>query len=233
MTEELKSLLTKELGLGIVIGLIIGIAVGYAVTPKVDITPFEQRISDLEGEVTDLQNDLENRSIQITDLQAQISERDSQISELESQIEDKDNQMAVLELQISEKESQAAALQNQMLQLQSQVRELEQLIPPYTKGEWNLVDSFQGISGVTTRYFYVGGTEIRLNWTWSSSVEKGAEFSILLYQQGQTIITEACLSLEEDGTTYVHNIEAASYYLKISEANLDQWNVTVEAWIPE
>ena len=233
MTEELKSLLTKELGLGIVIGLIIGIAVGYAVTPKVDITPFEQRISDLEGEVTNLQDDLENRSAQITGLQTQISEKDSQITELESEIEVKDDQLMALQLQITEKNSQIAGLQNQMSQLESQVEELERLVSPYPAGEWNLARSFQGNSGLTTDYFYIAGTEIRLNWTWSSSMEEYAELSIYLYREGETIITEQCLSLPKEGTTHVHDIEVGYYYLVIFQANLDEWNVTVEFRVPD
>lgn len=233
MKEELRSLAIRELGLGIVIGLIVGIAVGYAVTPQVDVTPFEQRISDLEVQVTDLQNDVENKSALIADLQTQISEKDSQISELQSQIETKTDWVTALELQISEKKNEVAALQDQMLQLQSKVGELEQLVPTYTKEVWNLVDSFQGTSGLTTDYFYVAGTELRLNWSWSSRVEECAEFSIYLCREGEGIFVDMCTSLPKEGTTHIHNVEAASYYLKISEANLDQWIVTVEFRIPD
>lgn len=233
MREELKSLSVKELGLGIVIGLIIGIAVGYAVTPKVDITPFEQRISELQGEVTDLQEDLENTSMQITDLQTQVSEKDSQIGDLESEIQTRDDLLTALQLQITEKNSQMASLQNQISQLESQVEELRRLVLPYPPGEWNLARSFQGNSGVTTDYFYIAGTEIRLNWTWSSGMEEYAELSIYLYREGETIITEQCLSLPKEGTTYVHDIEVGYYYLVISQANLDEWNVTVEFRAPD
>ena len=233
MKEELRSLSIKGLGLGAIAGLIIGIAVGYAVTPQVDVTPFEQRISDLEEQVADLQSEIDNRTLQIADLQTQISEKDSEISELQSQIETKDNQMAALQSQVSEKNSQIAALQNQISQLQSQVEELEQLVPPYTMGAWNLVASFQGNSGLTTEFFHVAGTELRLNWSWTSSVQENAEFSMYLYRQGETIITEASISLQQEGVTYVHDLEAAYYYLRISEANLDQWNVTIEVWLPE
>jgi len=233
MREELKSLSIKELGLGIVVGLIIGIAVGYVVTPKVDITPFEQRISDLEGEVTNLQDDLENRSMQITDLQTQVSEKDSQIDRLESEIETKDDQLTALHLQITQKSSQIASLQNQMSQLESQVEELKRLVLPYPPGEWNLARSFQGDSGLTTDYFYIAGTEIRLNWTWSSGMEEYADLSIYLYREGETIITESCMSLSKEGTTHVHDIEVGYYYLEIFQANLDEWNVTVEFRAPD
>jgi len=39
--------------------------------------------------------------------------------------------------------------------------------------------------------------------------------------------------LQEEGTTFAHSIASANYYLDISEANLDQWTVTVEVWMPE
>ncbi|MDH5794644.1 MAG: hypothetical protein OEZ24_00910 [Candidatus Bathyarchaeota archaeon] len=228
MREELKSLSIKELGLGIVIGLIIGIAIGYAVTPKVDVTPFEQRISDLEGQVANLQSDVENKSTQITGLQTQVSEKNSRITELQSDIETKVGQLTALQLQITEKNSQIAGLQNQISQLESRVEELERLVSPYPAGEWNLARSFQGNSGLTTDYFYIAGTELRLNWTWSSSIEEYAEFSIYLYREGETIIAEQCISLPKEGTTHIHDIEIGYYYLRISQANLEQWNVTVE-----
>ncbi len=233
MKEELMSIPIKGLALGILIGLIVGIAVGYAVTPKVDVTPFEEQISELEGQVAELQNDLDNKSAQILDFQAQIDEKDSQISELQSQIETASGQMTALLALISTKNSEIGDLLNQVSELQSQVEELKQLIPPYTRGEWNLVESFQGISGLTTDYFYIGGAELRLNWTWTSSTEEFAGFSIQLYQQGQTVIKDAWSSLQKEGTTRAHNIESANYFLKIIAINLDQWNVTVEVYIPD
>ena len=233
MKEELRSLPLKELGLGIVIGLIIGIAVGYAVTPKVDVTQYEQQISELEGQVTYLQNEVENRSIQIDNLTLQVSKKENQIAELQSEVETKNNQMMALQVQVNEKNSYIAALQNQVEQLQSQLVELRQMVSPYTEGEWNLIETFQGSSGLTTDYFYVAGPELLLNWSWTSSVEEYAEFNVYVYRRGETAYTEACMSLGKNETTHVHNIEPGYYYLKIVQANLDQWNITVEVWIPE
>jgi capsule polysaccharide export protein KpsE/RkpR len=233
MKEELKSLPVKELGLGIVIGLIIGIAVGYAVTPKVDITQFEQRISELEGQVTNLQNEVENKSTQIDDWKLQVSEKESQISELQSEVETKKNQTMALQVQVNKKNSEIAALENLVEQLQSQLVELRQMVSPYTEGEWNLVGTFQGSSGLTTDYFYVAGPELLLNWSWTSSVEEYAEFNVYIYRKGETAYTEACMSLGKNETTRIHDIEPGYYYLKIVQANLDQWNITVEVWIPE
>jgi len=72
---------------------------------------------------------------------------------------------------------------------------------------------------------------LRINWKWTSSVEEYASFSIYLYKEGQTFATEMLVFLQKEGTTYIHNVKVANYYLEISEANLDQWKVTVEVFI--
>ena len=74
---------------------------------------------------------------------------------------------------------------------------------------------------------------MRLNYTWTSTVEEFASFSISLYKKGQTIATEWLFNLQKTGTTFVHNVDIANYYLEISEANLDYWTVTIEVFIEE
>jgi hypothetical protein len=131
-----------------------------------------------------------------------------------------------LQNQIAQKDSQIQALQQK-------VSDLETLLGPIKKGDWNLIKTFQGSSGVKTDYFYVGGSELRISWTWVSSNEQYASFNIYLYKQGQSSYTEAFLFLQDNGTTFAHNIASASHYLDITEANLDQWTVSVEVWIPK
>ena len=207
--EERSSLSIKALGIGLAIGLIVGLGLGYMISPAgVGTTELEQQIGVLEGQVDNLQDQLENKDTQISNLQAQI---------------------AALESQTSEKDSQIASLQSQISELESQIDELQKLMPPIRKGEWNLITTFQGKSETTTDYYYVAGTELRINWTWASSVEEFARFGMSLYKEGQTTPTEWLFDLQKEGTSHVHNIEAADYYLDISEANLDQWGVTVEA----
>lgn len=159
------------------------------------------------------------QTIQTQNLQNQINALQSQISQKESQIQ-------TLQNQISEKDSQIQTLQQQ-------VSELETLIGPIRKGDWNLVATFDGSSEVITDYFYVMGTDLRINWTWVSSYEQYAYFSTSIYKEGETFSTKSFLDLQDQGTTFVHNLETGNYYLKIGEANLDYWSVTVETWIAE
>jgi len=153
-------------------------------------------------------------------------EKNNQISQLQSQISEKESQITVLQSQITD-------LKSQVSELQSEIEELEKLLPTLKRGTWNLIETFSGKSGVTTDYFYVAGTELRINWTWSSSAEEYAGFSFYLYREGQTTWTSSLFNLQKEGTNYIHNIKSASYYLDILEANLDQWTVTIEVWIQE
>lgn len=146
--------------------------------------------------------------------------------DLQNQIDNLQSQVDDLQDQIGQKDSQIQALQEQ-------ISNLETLLGPIRKGAWNLIETFQGSSGLKTDYFYVSGADLRINWTWVSSVEQFAFFSIYLYKQGQTVYTEVFPYLQNEGTTFAHNILLAYYYLDINEANLDQWMVTIEVWIPE
>ena len=150
----------------------------------------------------------------------------TQAQDLQNQIDNLQNQVSSLQNQITQKDSQIQTLQQE-------VNGLEALLGPIRKGDWNLIETLQGSSGLKTDYFHVVGTELRINWTWVSSIEQFASFSIYLYKEGQSVYTEALLFLQDEGTTFAHNIESAYYYLDISGANLDQWTVTVEVWIPE
>ena len=150
-----------------------------------------------------------------------------------TQTQDLQNQINSLQSQVDNLQNQVTQKDSQIQALQQQVSDLETLLGPIRKGDWNLIETFQGSSGLKTDYFYVAGTDLRINWTWVSSIEQFASFSISLYKQGQSIYTEAFLFLQDEGTTFAHNIASANYYLDISEANLDQWTVTVEVWIPE
>src|SRR3989337_397902 len=81
----------------------------------------------------------------------------TQTQNLQNQINDLQNQVNDLQNQINQKN-------NQIQTLQGQVDELQTLLGPIRKGAWNLIKTFQGSSGVKTDYFYIGGTELRINW---------------------------------------------------------------------
>lgn len=70
-------------------------------------------------------------------------------------------------------------------------------------------------------------------WTWTSGVPEYAGFSFSLYKEGETIWTVFEFDLDSVGTTHVHNLKTANYYLEISEANINEWTITVEVWIPD
>jgi len=146
--------------------------------------------------------------------QNQIIDLQNQISDLQSQLSERDGQVQTLQDQISEKTSEIQTLQQK-------VSDLEALLGPIKRGDWNLIETFQGSSGLKTDYFNVAGADLRINWTWSSSIEQFALFSISLYKEGHSIYTEFFLDLQDVGTTFAHNISSDNYYLDISAANLD------------
>ena len=130
-------------------------------------------------------------------------------------------------------------MQNQLTQkderiqtLQAQIVELESDLGTVKKGAWNVVESFGGSSGFTTDYFYVAGTELRINWIAYTGVEESIVFSISVYKEGQSEALEAFTNLQDEGTVFLQNIEKGNYYLDISEDKVDQWSITVETWIP-
>lgn len=101
-----------------------------------------------------------------------------------------------------------------------------------TRGAWNLVKSYTGSTYVDSPYFYIPGSEVRLNYT-NTGDPTFALFSFYLYQQGQSAYTYALTSIPNvTGTTYAHNIASGQYYLKVGAANLKSWAITIEVWVP-
>lgn len=130
-------------------------------------------------------------------------------------------------------------MQNQLTQkndqiqtLQDQITVLENDLGTVKKGAWNVVESFGGSSGFATDYFYVAGTEIRINWVAYSSIDQSIFFSIDVYKEGQSEPLKSFTNLQDQGTVLIQNVEKGNYYLDISENNADQWSITVETWIP-
>jgi uncharacterized protein YneF (UPF0154 family) len=142
-------------------------------------------------------------------------------------IQDLQNQVSDLQNQIAQKDSQIQALQQQLT-------ELETILGPIRKGDWNLIKSFEGSSYlINSDYFYVSGTELRINWTWIRSDPEFGSFSIYLYQEGDEAYTEWFWDLQESGTTFAYGIVQSYYYLKVLGSNLNYWEITVEVWIPK
>jgi len=130
-------------------------------------------------------------------------------------------------------------MQNQLTQkneqiqtLEDQIIELESDLGTVKKGAWNVVEGFGGSSGFTSDYFYVAGTELRINWIAYTGVEESIVFSIYVYKEGQSEPLDEFTNLQDQGTVFLQNIEKGNYYLDISEDKVDQWSITVETWIP-
>jgi hypothetical protein len=127
--------------------------------------------------------------------------------------------------QLAQKDEQIQALEDQIVGLESDLGTVK-------KGAWNVVESFGGSSGFTSDYFYVAGTELRINWLTYTFEEKSIVFSIYVYKEGQSEPLEAFTNLQDEGTVFLQNIEKGNYYLDISGDKVDQWSITVETWIP-
>lgn len=80
------------------------------------------------------------------------------ITGLEKQLKD-------LEQQVSALQSELAGKDQQIRTLESQVEDLQRMFGPIGRGTWNVITAFSGLSSTRTDYFYVGGTELRVNWT--------------------------------------------------------------------
>jgi len=129
-------------------------------------------------------------------------------------------------------QSQLAQKNEQIQTLEDQIVELESDLGTVKKGAWNVVKNFGGSSGFTSDYFYVTGTELRINWIAYTGVEESIVFGISVYKEGQSEALEAFTNLQDEGTVFLQNIEKGNYYLDISEDKVDQWSITVETWIP-
>jgi len=214
----------------IVVALLGGVAVGYLMAPSSD--------PDLESQVNALQSQVANLETQIMEKNSQIGNLSALISSLESQIANNppngnfsalilslQSQVADLEAQIEQKNAQITSLNDTIRALQEQIGG--------RKGEYNLVATFSGEQGVTTDYFFLNQPDIMVVWNWTTSTQKPTHFTVTLYKQGQSNSTQSWADLSGNGSTYVHNIQAAYYYLGISESNIDSWNVTIYQWVPE
>jgi outer membrane murein-binding lipoprotein Lpp len=154
-------------------------------------------------------------------------------AKLQQQVRDLENQVNSKDAQISQLQTQLSSLQSQIKALKDENELLKKLTGPVVRGSWKIIATFTGSSDLTTDYFYVPTNELRINWTWTSGKPEWAVFGFMLYKEGEEFSTASQLFAGDHGSTYVHNVEAGRYYLKISVGNIDKWTITVEAWIPE
>ena len=130
--------------------------------------------------------------------------------DMQKQLDQKDKQIGLLETQIDELENDLGAVK---------------------KGEWNVVDSFGGSSGIVTDYFFVSGNELRITWVAYNGLDESISFEIEVFKKGQNQPIDSFAGLNDQGSVLLQSIEKGNYYLNISEENADQWSITVETWI--
>jgi len=165
---------------------------------------------------------------------------------------------------VKEMQKQLVLKDDQIRNLQAQLQEIQLITGPIRRGSWNTVATFQGTRNTISDYFYAGGNELRINWTWRSNeivkwqnlynqylkdfgpdsaytqdaldnlkrAEKLAVLGIILYRKGESYATKVLSYLEKNGSIYIHDVVTSYYYLDVVTAYLDQWNITVEVWIP-
>ena len=147
------------------------------------------------------------------------SELEQQINQLEQQVTDLQNQL----------ESKNAQISN----LQSQIEELEALIPPLRRGEWNTIITFTGSTGKTTELFHIPSGTWRINWTYTGG--ELAVFGFFVYPEGETVMyveTLTTMGPSQSDTTYIYE-GPGNFYIKLSAANIEEWALTIEAFVPE
>lgn len=218
--------------IGLVIGLIIGVSFGGM--RSVDVSKYENQISTLQGKIDNLNSQILDLQSQINDLNSKLVDKDSQISSLNSQLKSKESQINSLKSQLQSKNNEINNLKRQISELQSRIEELEQVscLSKYEQGTWNVVAEFSGKFEKNTETFIVPGDTLRITFTIKGSSKYG-RFSFYLYKLGEEYYTESFLFYEPPltETVFVYNLEPGEYYLKISCANLDSWQITVEAFV--
>ena len=132
----------KILVIMLVLGLVSGLIAGYILAPKGDTAVLEERITELEGVISELQIKLSENDAQVADLEEQITEKDTAISKLQTNLSEKDDQITDLEAQVKEKDAMISTLQEE-------VNELKKLVPPYRKE----IEPANFVDRVDNRYF--------------------------------------------------------------------------------
>jgi hypothetical protein len=92
------------------------------------------------------------------------------------------------------------------------------------------VTTITGSADQTSNYFNLP-SEARYEWSYTSSTPTYAALYIDVYQQGNSLPVDsmAANTNQTNGTQYLHNLQAGSYYIKVTTANLDSYTITVDS----
>ena len=154
-----------------------------------------------------------------------VAPKGEDTAELQQRVSDLEAQVATLQNQVADRDAQIASLQ-------AQIEELEALVPPLTKGEWNTITTFTGSTYKTTELFNIPSGTWRINWTYTDG--ELAALSFFVYPEGETVMFVGSLYTtgpSQSDTTYIYE-GPDNFYIELTAANLDQWTLTIEAFIP-
>jgi len=232
---------------GLVIGLIIGAGVGYMVSPSEtsDTTNLENEINTLQNQVTQLESQKAVLETQLSNAQDDLTESTNTLEELlsdynslKSEYDSFKNEIETVD--VSAYEDTIDDLEAQIIALNQEIEALQAITPSIVLGDWNEIASFSGIGNQVTDYFFVpelDDVELRITWkNYSSDSDKWIH-SIDIYERGADRNYEYLLLPElKEGSVTIHApIPTGDQYIDVDTwiYSDPQWDLTIEAWIPE
>jgi FtsZ-binding cell division protein ZapB len=203
--------------IGLVIGILVGAVAGYVVVMP-QITSLQILANTLQPQVTLYKSEADK----VPGLQQQITALSGDKTTLQSQITGLQSQITLLK-------NNNTNLQTQISNLQKQI---DSLSPSYPKGTWNVLKIISGNDAITTDYFYVPQTELRVKWVYTHLQDPW--INLYLFKQGATKYTWYDNSMTQStGLTYIHNVEKGNYYLDILQnTDIINWTITIEMYVP-
>jgi hypothetical protein len=119
-------------------------------------------------------------------------------------------------------------------ELHNEVSELIKLVPPYQRGEWNIIKQFSGTGPMTTSLINIPYEQARITYTFQE--ENYRPYLIVeLYKPPQSgrIWSSGLLEMSTS-TSYIYNLSPGEHYLEIDPSlGITSWTVKIEVWIPE
>ncbi|MCX6648556.1 MAG: hypothetical protein NTV61_04110 [Candidatus Bathyarchaeota archaeon] len=231
---------TKILLVGCVIGLLVGSAAGYTVsssgtnTLKGQVDSLTLEKTSLQNQLSTLQYQLNTKTSEVNTLNGQITSKDSTISSLQNQVTTSDSTIAAQQATITTKNNQIADLQTQVNTLNTRILTLQgQSTGNLQSGKWNIIKTFTGSSSLSTDYFNIPTSDIRVNWTYAQGSMR--MISYYGYKQGASSYDYAFYNVfiqNGSGSSVYHNLAPGNYYLEVSQANIPSWKITIESWVP-
>jgi hypothetical protein len=119
---------TNQLITGVIIGIILGGITGYFVTPKQDLAPLYDRISELESQIIEYKNQISTLGIQIDEYKDNLSELNEQIEEIQETITEKDGLLYAKDIKIDALDAQISDFTDEISDLEAEIELLSSML---------------------------------------------------------------------------------------------------------